>query len=122
MFAIAAGCSSPHPTTPASAPPIDPAACQNLAASQHEHCGADLKAAIDNCNALARLAEAASCAAPALRSFECGTREIASCSDEACCTHNLDRCDDINTPLDHCARGYCGGHAGNPDCAAVIRP
>jgi len=100
-------------------PVIDRSHCVALAAKRHAHCGVDEQAAVDQCLELARLSEVAGCQVQADRSFACGGRSMEACSDKACCTKAIGTCDDIDTALDHCLRGYCGSHASNPDCSSV---
>jgi len=87
----------------------------SLMSPSRGQCGVEQQAAVDWCMALGRLAEAGSCVAQATRAFECAARTSTRCEGAACCTANRE-CDDVNVAFDHCARGYCGGHSGNPDC------
>jgi hypothetical protein len=115
-LALAAACHS-HPAPPAgAAPPLDRAQCTTLASSAQLGCVADPKAVVGWCVAVGRLAEVAACAPQARRAFECAARVAARCNGAPCCATSLD-CADANTALDHCARGYCGGHGANPDCS-----
>jgi hypothetical protein len=112
---LLAACRS-HPAPPADAPPpLDRAQCTTLASSAALGCVASEKDVLGWCISLGHLAEVAACAPQARRAFDCAARVAARCKAAACCSSSLD-CADAETALDHCARGYCGGHGANPDC------
>jgi hypothetical protein len=111
---------SPSASAPPSAtPPIDHEMCATLSAARHTHCGTDQQGALAQCMSYARLAEAGSCVTQAQRSYDCGARSVASCSDKDCCASSVHACDEIDVAFSNCLAGYCGGHAANPDCAIL---
>jgi hypothetical protein len=118
-----AACSSrsPSPARSAPPPPIDLAMCKKLAAAQHKNCGRDENQAHEQCMAYARLTEAASCADPARRAFDCALKVAESCGGDGCCDQRAVECDEGNRPFDNCMLGYCSGQPGHPDCA-WLRP
>jgi len=112
----ACGSTSSSPASSSAQPPIDPAMCNRLSASQHQHCGRDQKRAFEQCMAYARLTEAASCGAAGQRAFSCALKVADSCSAQGCCDQRAVECDDGNLAFDNCMLGYCSGQPGNPDC------
>ena len=119
-LALLAACRS-HPAPPADPPPpLDRAQCTTLASSAARGCAASEQDVLDGCLSLGRLAEVAACAPQARRAFECAARVASRCHGAPCCSSSSE-CADAAAALDHCARGYCGGHGANPDCAWTAR-
>jgi hypothetical protein len=128
---IACSSSPPAPATPPAATPaatpaaatqphrIDPAMCESLTNVQVERCGRPRDATLAYCNSLARLGEAGDCIPQAQRSFDCAITGFSACTTKECCTKADKDCVATDVDFDHCMRGYCSGHTGNPDCAAV---
>jgi hypothetical protein len=123
-IALVTACRSNPAPTPAPAPtaqgPIDRELCASFVSSSKDRCGAEQQLAVDWCVALGRLAEAASCVPQSRRAFECAARTSSRCQGAACCSAPLP-CADAFVAFDHCAKGYCGGHPGNPDCDWAFR-
>ena len=120
LWSVACGSSAPPPPTarpPSSRPPVGTSECTRFAEVSRDNCRDDFKASFDVCQDQARIAEAGACVAQAQRSYDCSMEGMTKCSGDGCCEPAFERCAPINVALEHCLRGYCSSHAGNPDCA-----
>src|SRR5512140_784766 len=121
--------SPPSPSAPPSPSPSPSSAssaqidrdCASFADFRRDHCQANREQVFNQCEILARVAEAAQCVPQARRSFDCGHESEKTCSTAECCRVTISQCDDADIAFDHCVRGYCGGHGANPDCKAYGR-
>lgn len=125
LLGLVAACSSPAPapatTVPIAEPPSPFAArrCDLMADALRDRCTYDRAAFFTQCNQLQRLGEASACIAQTQRSFDCSLEVTARCtSSDDCCTKAISACDDLDTALTHCLRGYCGARGADPDCEA----
>jgi hypothetical protein len=123
VAAALSACGSSPQTPPAGPLPAAPASatslerdCPSFADYRREHCKADRASVLEQCHVLARLAEVGQCIPQGRKSYDCGGTSEATCSTAECCNAMISQCDDPDIAFDHCLRGYCGGHTGNPDC------
>jgi hypothetical protein len=125
VAALLAACGSSSQTPPPASPPpsgtwtaSSPIGrdCGSFADYRRDHCEANRAAVLEQCQVLARLAEAARCVLQAKRSYDCGLASETACSTATCCHDSISQCDEPDVAFDHCIRGYCSGHGGNPDC------
>lgn len=122
---VLVACSSPAPATSSTSPtaeappsPFLARRCDLMADTLRDRCAFDRATFFAQCNQLQRLGEASSCIAQTQRSFDCTVEATAACTSSACCTKAIASCDDLDTALTHCLRGYCGARGADPDCDA----
>jgi hypothetical protein len=114
-------CSNPAPSPTVSSPPVGTEQCRRWAGAMKQHCALETEVGMELCMRLSRVAEAASCTEQVKRSYACGAQRYTACTNnDACCRELPDTCEDVDTALDHCVRGYCVAHLGNPDCTKTF--